>query len=164
MSTDDKIARARAEFLVACGTTFDRDLAWSCDSPIEKLFLAGMIRDGFTRQVEGDAPGLGFKSCRAIYRHQGLMAATQAELSGAPYRLDFAFWGVGRPGFAVELDGHDFHERTKEQARRDKRRDRDLVVLGWRVLRFTGSEVYKDPRRCLIDVLQAIGAVYRGTT
>src|SRR5262245_34455764 len=39
----------------------------------------------------------------------------------------------------VECDGHDYHEKTKWQASRDKRRDRILQRLGYRVFRFTGS-------------------------
>jgi hypothetical protein len=42
----------------------------------------------------------------------------------------------------AEVDGHDFHERTKEQAQRDKTRDRDLQAAGFTVFRFTGREVY----------------------
>ena len=42
----------------------------------------------------------------------------------------------------VEVDGHDFHERTKEQAQRDKTRDRDLQAAGFIVFRFTGREVH----------------------
>lgn len=44
----------------------------------------------------------------------------------------------------IEIDGHDFHERTKEQAQRDKSRDRYLTAEGYTVFRFTGSEVYRD--------------------
>lgn len=53
----------------------------------------------------------------------------------------------------VELDGHDFHERTKEQAARDKKRDRDMVVGGDVVLRFTGSEIIKDPTKCMREAI-----------
>lgn len=45
---------------------------------------------------------------------------------------------------AVEVDGHDYHERTKEQASRDRRRDRDLQSIGVPTMRFTASEVYHD--------------------
>lgn len=44
----------------------------------------------------------------------------------------------------VEIDGHDWHERTKEQAARDKERDRNLQIEGYRTLRFTGSEVNRE--------------------
>lgn len=52
---------------------------------------------------------------------------------------------------AIELDGHDFHERTKEQATRDKSRDRTLLKFGWSTMRFTGSEVFRDPLTCACE-------------
>lgn len=48
---------------------------------------------------------------------------------------------------AIECDGHDFHERTVEQAGRDKKRDR-IIQKYMPVLRFTGSEIHKDPISC----------------
>jgi very-short-patch-repair endonuclease len=45
----------------------------------------------------------------------------------------------------VELDGHAFHERTKEQAAKDKARDRWMTGAGYAVVRFTGSEVWANP-------------------
>lgn len=65
---------------------------------------------------------------------------------------------AGRKGspFAIELDGHDFHERTKEQAAKDKSRDRLLQTAGWKTLRFTGSEVFKSPFKCAVETHQAM--------
>lgn len=48
----------------------------------------------------------------------------------------------------IECDGHEYHERTKEQAARDRSRDRDLNNLGYEVFRFTGSELWRDPWDC----------------
>lgn len=45
----------------------------------------------------------------------------------------------------VEIDGHNFHERTKEQAKRDRSRDRYMTTEGYTVFRFTGSEVHNNP-------------------
>jgi very-short-patch-repair endonuclease len=56
----------------------------------------------------------------------------------------------------VECDGHDWHERTPEQASRDKRRDRFLQRRGYLVFRFTGRDIVHDPRGCASDVLGAI--------
>lgn len=50
-----------------------------------------------------------------------------------------------RSTLAIECDGHDFHEKTKAQASRDKRRDRELASAGAPVVRFTGSEIFRDP-------------------
>lgn len=52
----------------------------------------------------------------------------------------------------VEVDGHEWHERTKGQAARDKSRDRAIQADGWRVLRFTGSEVWNDPVSCAREI------------
>jgi hypothetical protein len=41
----------------------------------------------------------------------------------------------------IYTDGHTYHERTEEQAQRDKRIDRKLQELGYQVLRYTGKDV-----------------------
>ena len=56
----------------------------------------------------------------------------------------------------VECDGHEFHEKTKEQAQRDKKRDRTLQSLGHPVFRYTGSEMFKDCFRCAREVLSQL--------
>lgn len=71
------------------------------------------------------------------------------------YRLDFA---CVDQQLAIEADGHDFHERTKEQARHDKSRDRELQLLGWQVVRFTGSEIHENALHCAHQVLQLFNA------
>lgn len=53
---------------------------------------------------------------------------------------------------AVEVDGHDFHERTKAQARRDKQRDRMMQMVGITVLRYTASEVVADAYKVAEDI------------
>lgn len=57
---------------------------------------------------------------------------------------------------AVEIDGHDFHERTKEQARHDRQKDRYIQQAGLPVFRFPGSEVYAGPVRCAKEALDAL--------
>jgi len=84
------------------------------------------------------------------------------------YRLDLAVVGVvtdpvsreevGRVFVAVECDGHEFHEKTKEQAQHDKARDRRLQELGWLVARFTGSEILRAPEQAAWDVYRLIQA------
>lgn len=83
-----------------------------------------------------------------------LVPQFEIESGGRKMRIDFAMFPLHDspcPPVAIELDGHDFHERTKEQAERDKSRDRLLQAAGWQVLRFTGSEVWRDPKRCVLE-------------
>lgn len=58
----------------------------------------------------------------------------------------------------VECDGHDFHEKTKEQASSDKRRDRELQLAGYHVLRFSGADIYKDACACAAEVMKFLSA------
>ena len=63
--------------------------------------------------------------------------------------------GPRRPGFLLtpSPSGHEFHGKTRQQAARDKGRDRDLTSNGIKVFRFTGSEIWKDPGTCADDGL-----------
>ena len=87
-----------------------------------------------------------------------LIPQKPVEVNGHFYRLDFAVesskkhqWarahdlGLVEPQIAVELDGHEFHERTKEQVAYRNHRDRDLQANGWTVIRFSGSEMNRNP-------------------
>lgn len=75
-------------------------------------------------------------------------------------RVDFAIlrwkWNgeavVRSPLVIVECDGHDFHERTKDQAQRDRARDRAFQECGYLIMRFTGSEIWKDAAKCVKQV------------
>jgi very-short-patch-repair endonuclease len=56
----------------------------------------------------------------------------------------------------VECDGHEFHERTKEQASRDKERDRALQSAGFLVFRFSGADIWRDVFACATQALKAL--------
>jgi hypothetical protein len=82
------------------------------------------------------------------------------------YRLDMAIRfrdaeGPTSPTWVnVECDGHEYHERTKEQAERDKERDREVQALGYEVARFTGSEINRDPLKAAEKILSFCHAVH----
>jgi very-short-patch-repair endonuclease len=87
-----------------------------------------------------------------------LFVRPQAQIGD--YRVDFLIHAVDnlKPAPAwrrlvVECDGHQFHERTKEQAAKDRSRDRWLVGKDYDVFRFTGSELWRDPWGCAEQVL-----------
>lgn len=74
------------------------------------------------------------------------------------YRVDFRVVCQSHPSLAsqfpkiaIELDGHEFHEKTKEQVAKRNGRDRALMLSGWRVIRFSGSEFYRKPYDCIED-------------
>jgi len=81
----------------------------------------------------------------------GLVPQVQA----GRYRIDFAV-----PAFnvAIEIDGHDYH-KSKDQRTRDAKRERVLEREGWRVIRFTGSEVYHDAKKCVQEVIAMLETI-----
>lgn len=68
------------------------------------------------------------------------------------YRVDFA---LPDKHVIIELDGHEYH-KTKKQRTADARRERNLQELGWRVIRFTGTEIYQDAQDCVEQVKRLI--------
>jgi very-short-patch-repair endonuclease len=176
---------------------FRRELEWVA-SPIEKVFVATMLSHGWRSSFELwpqlDAArerlvGAGFEIAAD---DGGVLSKVRLFTSGWPYlwtvcasqatlrlrdrtiRPDFAFvWTCDEHivNVIVELDGHDFHERTPEQAQSDKSRDRELQAMGWRVLRYTGREVLRSPVECLHEVERLVEsrsrafyeALYTGT-
>lgn len=81
---------------------------------------------------------------------------------GGGYRCDFVLSSFfpedtqdgGTTWFVVvEVDGHEFHERTKEQAEHDRSRDRWFAKQQIHTLRFTGREVWRDPDKCAREAL-----------
>ena len=64
------------------------------------------------------------------------------------YILDFAFIGKNLK-LAVECDGHEFHERTKDQVNYGNKRNYDLQMQGFEVLHYSGSEIHSDVLECV---------------
>lgn len=56
----------------------------------------------------------------------------------------------------VECDGHAFHERTKTQVIKDKKRDRTLQSAGFYVFRYTGSEIWTDVFECAQQIYDTL--------
>ena len=80
----------------------------------------------------------------------------QPQVQAGNYRVDFMVDGMM---IAVECDGYDQH-KTKEQMAKDYKRERYLVSQGYTVIRFTGSEINKDPDGCakeLFEMIKTIG-------
>ena len=56
----------------------------------------------------------------------------------------------------IYTDGHTYHERTEEQAQRDKRIDRKLQEFGFQVLRYTGKDVNENIENIVTEIKQWI--------
>lgn len=123
------------------------------ESPIEAIFFVWFNAVSMLEDTD------------VMHVHLGKQMTVNAS-SGRTYRIDFVaeIFGdirdearkrhVDMPRIAVELDGHDFHERTKEQVAYRNERDRDLQADGWTILHFSGSELYRDPVKCATSVFE----------
>lgn len=128
------------------------DEAEACESPLEFELYQFLKRavDSFNKENS---------TCFWVHIQQSIKA------NGRSYRADLLICPAGsegnteRPNVIIECDGHDFHEKTKEQAQRDKKRDRDLQMAGYRVMRFTGSEIFKNAGRCAREVTDFLGTL-----
>jgi very-short-patch-repair endonuclease len=113
-----------------------------CESPAEELLLAAAA---WSVGLKGWEIPFIWPSSSPVPTHLDVVIVPQQVIGFN--RVDFAIH-ARQMRLVVEVDGHEFHEKTKEQAARDKRRDRDLQQEGWSVFHFTGSEVWRDPFGC----------------
>lgn len=82
----------------------------------------------------------------------GIISGIEPQYWIGSYRVDFA---IPDKKIVIELDGHDYH-KTKEQRTGDAKRERFLELEGWRVIRFTGSEVHKSAFDCVMQAVNLI--------
>lgn len=144
----DHISRALLRVNVERAHTALADAA-KCDSPIEGAFAAWF-------SILKEQRGAEFS----------LVPQYSVEVRGSRYRLDFAArqrFGASYSApdalrVAIELDGHDFHERTREQVAKRNSRDRDLAFAGWTVFHFFGSEFHRDPEHCVWSIMLEVDA------
>lgn len=170
---DREFRAALKQFITAREDIFTRmcERAWSlCESPIEKLLVPHLLTVetvmGSTCQAmpANSTPEQHIETLKIL--PEGWMLKPQAVI--APWRVDFLCQLIDHGGaiksIVIECDGHDYHERTKEQAAHDRKRDRDLTARGFTVLRFTGSEIYKSPAKCAADVAAVFHEAWYPTT
>lgn len=124
------------------------------ESPLEQIFIVEWKFQEHERQGE--------------YHFELFPQFGDPELTGK-YFIDFAIrfledaidrfdinalHSVREPLLGIEIDGHEFHEKTKRQVEYQKERERFLVSKGWRLLRFAGTEVFHDPVKCVNEAVK----------
>lgn len=151
------------------------------ESPIENLMAAGLLLvfrsyhfdyDGYLNGMYQALPFGSFEELRAedSTRAPGFLIHPQFPIGRyrGDFFIDFVDYRGARHFAVIECDGHDFHERTKKQAQHDKKRDRYFQSLGLIVLRYTGSEIFRDPVECASGAIKLIDdrarAHWRGCT
>ena len=153
----DRSARLIQEFSEICDTL---------DSPIEEILAAQLF--AYRDSPENGPESIDIRIDPRVSLEQALLWAkgtewgisiyTDAKIG--PYTPDFFI--VSTCGWKlklidVECDGADFHN-GHDQVARDKKRDRFMAENSIAVLRFTGSEIFRDPAACVREILKIAGA------
>lgn len=144
-----------------------------CQSPIEKAFLVELywqFHTGYLGELRIYDPSQDeercidgafrfLETCIELGGQQDAHQIIVPQCRFKSYRLDFflAFQVFEkRYGMVIECDGHDFHDRTKEQATSDRARDRAVQSVGLPIYRFTGSDIYNNADKCGDEVFSFI--------
>ncbi|WP_156410364.1 hypothetical protein [Bosea sp. Root381] len=160
-----ELLASRAASHAASHVEFMRSTAKG-DTPIEQLLFTALraviayggvsVKEAYFAHDEGH---LGRLKSEADYKEDSIFLRTQVQLVG--WRVDFLLDApvLNSAGdidhwrqLVIECDGHDFHERTKEQAAKDRSRDRAASLAKMTVFRFTGAELWRDPWSCAKQV------------
>lgn len=76
------------------------------------------------------------------------------------YRVDFVVGRAAGRALIVECDGREFHHATRAQIERDRARDSELSAAGWKVFRYPGTQIHKDPWGAAAEVIDAVDTEY----
>lgn len=159
------LAKWRASFLEMY-PDFAPRLEWvegrmnRCESDLERVFVI-LAAFGWNKATifsyAGEAPPGQVQSGKKY------VVDFERQVQIAGYRCDFLLTVRANNGrtkrVAVECDGHSFHDRTPEQASADRRRDRRLIAEGVPTLRYTFSDLTKDPAGSMEDLRQTMMAI-----
>jgi|6_EtaG_2_1085325.scaffolds.fasta_scaffold29029_5 very-short-patch-repair endonuclease len=115
-------------------------------SPIEVDMVFALIRlsGGFVKVI---------LPCGTVALAIGTTGYTiEPQFSVGRRRVDFKV-SCGDSAVFVECDGHEWHEKTKLQAARDKQRSREILrATDVPTMRFTGSEIHRNAEKCAGEV------------
>jgi very-short-patch-repair endonuclease len=110
-----------------------------CESPAEEALLKSLI--DVAKLVPSD---------------DGLAGEflLQQQITALSYRVDFLI----DKKLVIEVDGYTFHS-GKESFELDRQRDQDLILAGFLPMRFSASQVFKDPDSVAEKIINAVSKV-----
>lgn len=131
---ESRLQREMLKIIDIIGTSKELE---KCESPIERSMFLGLC---FAK----------IKSALFCTRSlTGQQIRTQQKLENLPYRADIMLYDYHSDmHMIVECDGREYHHASQELVNHDYKRERAIKDKGFEVVRFTGSEIYKDSYGC----------------
>lgn len=150
------MAGTREVFEYACSREVSDLAQLGVESEIELMFVAAFQ---VVCDLNRNRIFIGREFAHSPENPENFVIQPQFEWGG--YRIDFCIRYLNpraeQPDYStmvfVECDGHDFHERTKEQAERDRTKDRAIQAAGITILRFTGREIWRNPAEVALETI-----------
>jgi very-short-patch-repair endonuclease len=161
--------------------SFDKNLIWALPTVQAAIteaatFVGNLSAQNHTTELRRDGSHSGVESpieatfwvwWQTLHKMRprafdGMTLVPQYEVAGewGTYRLDFA---IPEAKVAVELDGHEFHERTKDQVIDRNARDWNLQAAGWTMLHFSGTEFVRCEVEAVVAVIEVAMAKVQGS-
>lgn len=140
------------EFMNQCGNSLRNNFIntmeftfWyhKIESPIEQLFYTAFVTIQKHLMIS-------FCDCCKI----GLCISPQKKIN--QFRVDFLVQYLHenkKREIIVECDSQQFHEKTEQERQYEEQRDKFLQSRGYKIFRFTGSEIYQKPLKCAAEVI-----------
>lgn len=131
---------------------FDKNISPKSPDDFERFV------DNICQDQENDAVKFGCMREAYMAWSRGWMVTPQAGfpniiVEGKSIRVDMLIWHPSFDrGLVVECDGFEFHN-SKESFVSDRKRDRAIAASGYEVQRYSGSEIFNNPRDCVTDVI-----------
>ena len=121
-----------------------------CESPIEQLLAIELKKINLEMIVKYNP----FIDVMGIGKNE------YVECGSKKYRVDFLIPVIYKNQeelcYVIECDGHEFHQKTKEQVEYDNERQRNLQKYGYEVIRFSGTEIWHKPYQCACSIKNII--------
>lgn len=129
------------------------------ESPLELVMLSAVYAAKRSMRFHEST---GAEMVQYLLRDKGLAYVLRAAVPIGSYRADMVLQAEFEEGIfpsgkapaavVIECDGFNYHDKTREQACRDRARDRYMQREGFVVARLAGDEILERPFECVFDV------------
>jgi very-short-patch-repair endonuclease len=126
------------------------NLSGNTDSPIETNIGAAVL-------MFFERAGLSLKLCKMVdIRNAPDALLLVPQFAWGYYRSDWAILNPKNGGaLLIECDGKEFHS-SDEQRAHDAKKDAAALDRGFLTMRFTGSQIHRDPDGCAQKIFDAV--------